>query len=495
MHRGRILGAHTLLGILLAGPVSAEAGTGAPDLSPPLVQRAGTSLPAGDGLLVRPLPLRLESVWNSTYPSGDDEDGLLWAGRGLSQLASGGVAFRWGPLSAAAQPEVAWSENRAFELRPTGRPGDLAFANPYYGDAIDLPQRFGAGPFAVASPGQSYVRLDLWNVAVGLSNENLRFGPGTRNAVLMSGAGPGFPHVFLGTSRPVDFGIGEVEAMLLWGRLTRTRFVSTPTHPLLTGLVVTWAPRWLEGLTVGLARVHLQVWSDLRLVEWFPMFESFARKDLEGLYPAGDNPEDNQIASVFGRWAFPEVGFEVHAEWGRDDNDRTFWGTIREPDHTQFYTLGLTKLLPAGGRTVRILAELTHLQELRPLANQRGVPVVYTHGNDLGYTNGGQMLGAWIGPGADSQTLAVDVFHPGGRIGGFVERVRRNDAYYWEVVEPQSSIAAHDVELSLGVRQVLTLRRAEVSWAVSGAYRQNRDFLRHERNLRLVLGVTVPLGR
>ncbi len=483
------------LHLLLAGGAWVPAAAADPELAPPLVRAPGASLPAGDGLLVHPLPFRLASVWNSTYPAGDDEDGLLWAGRGLSQLASGGVAFRWGALSAALQPEVAWSENRAFELRPTGRPGDLAFANPYYGNGLDLPQRFGARSFAAASLGQSFVRLDLWNVAIGLSTENLRFGPGTRNAVLLSGAGPGFPHVFLGTSRPVDFGIGEVEALLLWGRLDRTRHVQNGTHPLLTGLVVTWAPRWLDGLTVGLARTHVQVWSDLRFVDWLPMFQSFFKKDLEDSFPEGDNPRDNQLASVFARWAFPSVGFEVHAEWGRDDHDRTFWVTTREPDHTQFYTLGLTKLLPAGRRTVRLLAELTHLQEQRPLGNQRGVPVVYTHGNDLGYTNGGQLLGAWIGPGADSQTVAVDVFHEGGRVGAFLERVRRNDSYYWEVIEPTSEMAAHDVELRLGVRQALTVRRVELAWEASVAYRQNRDFLRHETNARLSLGVTVPLGR
>jgi len=449
----------------------------------------------GHPVRLQPLPMRLATVWNSTYPAGDN-DGLLWSGRGVSQHLSGGVAFRAGPVSAALAPEVAWSENRAFDLVPNGLEGDLRFQNPYYGSAIDLPQRFGAGPFAAWAPGQSFLRLDLWNVAIGISSENLWFGPGIRNSILMSNAGPGVPHVFLGTSRPADVGIGKAEALLFWGRLDRTRYVEGGGHPLLSGLVLTYQPRWISGLSVGLARVFVQPWDGLTLRNWLAVFQAFEKQGLESQNgPGGDNPDDNQLASVFGRWTFPESGLEIYAEWAREDHDWTWWATLREPDHSQAYLLGLQKVFRAGSRLVRFQAELTHLQEQRPLGNERGVPVYYVHGNDLGYTNQGQLLGAFIGPGADSQTLAVDVFHRGGRIGGYLERIRRNDAYYWAVVEPVQGNASHDAEIALGVRQALSVGRMEVSWEAAAAYRQNRDFIRHEPNLKLSLALTLPLER
>ncbi len=450
--------------------------------------------PAGIELLR--LPLRLENVWNSTYPSGGN-DGLLWAGRGVAQQLSGGIAARYGAISASIAPAVAWSENRAFELVPNGRSGDLAFGNPYYGnDNIDLPQRFGAGPSATWAPGQSYLRADLWNVALGISTENLWLGSGIRNSILMSNAGPGFPHVFIGTSRPADIWIGKAEVLLFWGRVERTRFISGGGHPLITGLAVTYAPRWVPGLSVGVGRTHVQPWDGLRFRDYFAMFQSFEKKQLQSWYgPAGDNPRDNQLAAAFARWVFPEVGLEIFGEWAREDHDWSWWGTVREPDHSQAYLLGLQKTFRAGARLVRFHAELTHLQELRPLANARGVPVYYVHNNDLGYTNEGQLLGAWIGPGADSQTIAVDVFHRGGRIGGYLERVRRNDAYYWAVVEPVQGSWSHDAELTLGMRQVLRVGPMEVSWDLGAAYRQNRDFIRHERNLKAELGLAVPFGR
>ena len=69
------------------------------------------------------LPARLEAVWNSQYPSGGN-DGLLWAGRGLSTQARVGVAGRWGVVSAALAPELAWQQNDWFETVSTGKSGD-----------------------------------------------------------------------------------------------------------------------------------------------------------------------------------------------------------------------------------------------------------------------------------------------------------------------------------------------------------------------------------
>ncbi len=486
--------------------------TGAVAPSPRLIRRGGSRTEAlcdevsidwadfraaeagGSGALqIRALPVRLSSAWNSNYPSGQN-DGLLWAGRGVSQELSSGIAISRGVFSAALAPELSWSENRAFEIVPNGRIGELRFGNAFYGDGIDLPQRFGRGPHAAWSPGQSYVRADAWNVAIGLSTENLWLGPGIRNSITMSNAGPGFPHVFLGTSRPADIWIGKAEALVFWGRLERTPYIAGGGHPLVSGLAVTYGPRWTPGLTFGLARTMLQPWDGLRFRDYFSIFQSFSKKGLESWYgTGGDNPLDNQLASVFGRWVFPEAGLEIYAEWAREDHNWTWWSFVREPDWSQAWLLGLQKAFRAGGRLVRVHAELTHLQQVLPLDNPRGTPVYYVHPEDLGYTNGGQILGAWIGPGGDSQTLAVDVFHRGGRIGGYVERVGRNEAYYWRAVDPVRESFPHDVELTGAVRQVLRAGPVEVSWEAAMSWRQNRDFIRDEPNVRLLLSVAAPL--
>jgi hypothetical protein len=259
------------------------------------------------------------------------------------------------------------------------------------------------------------------------------------------------------------------------------------THPLFTGLLVDYSPRWLPGLSVGLARVHLQVWKDLGFLDYVPFLDPFEKKYL------ADDPGDNQLASVFLRWVFPEAGLELWGEWAHEDHEVSFEYLIREPDHSQGTQIGLQKLFRTGDRWIRIHLELTGLQEVRPPGAFGGMPTYYVHGEDLSYTYRGQILGAWIGPGADSQTLAVDVFHEGGRIGGYLERVRRNDDVYWAVMEPLRQGIKHDTELTAAVRQVLLLGPLEISWEAAASYRWSRQFGEDARTLKLA--VQIATGR
>jgi len=452
---------------------------------------AKAAAPAGGGFEWLALPLRLATTWNSTYPSGGN-DGLLWAGRGVSSLATGGVAVRAGPLSAALAPEVAWQQNRWFRTTPTGLPGDAQFSSPWYGAGLDQPQRFGAGPFSSAGLGQSFVRLDAGGVALGLSTANRWWGPGFRNALLLTNEAQGFPHAFLGTSRPVDVWLGRLEALAFWGRLDRSRYAVGPSgHPWITGLALGFEPRWVPGLTVGAGRVFVESLQSLQDDAYLTVLEGVLKSQVRG----GDNPRDNQVASLWFRWAMPEAGFELHGEWGRDDFPISVAGLLREPDRTSGYVAGFQKLFRLGGpRAVRVQAEVARLYEARPLDAFGGLPVWYTHLEDLGYSHRGQLLGASVGPGGASQFLAVDLFTASGRLGGWIERTARNEEAYWAVARPADPTVEHDAELTVGFRQVLFAGPVEVAWHLAGAFRWARDFRWNEPNLQAGVQLAVPLG-
>jgi hypothetical protein len=164
------------------------------------------------------LPLRLHALNNSGYPAGRN-DGALWAGRGLALEGRGGVEGRWGVLSAAIYPSIAYQQNRDFVMAETNINAVDQYRNPW-NVGIDLPQRFGPDPFWTLDPGQSYLRADVFNATAGVSTENLWWGPGIRNSILIGGAAPGFPDVFAGTSSPANIGIGRLEEQVVWGRLT-----------------------------------------------------------------------------------------------------------------------------------------------------------------------------------------------------------------------------------------------------------------------------------
>lgn len=138
--------------------------------------------------------------------------------------------------------------------------------------------------------------------------------------------------------------------------------------------------------------------------------------------------------------------------------------------------------------------EATHLQEIRGAGSYSW----YTHPANLGYTNGGQLLGAGIGPGGDAQTLAVDWISAEGRIGGYVERIGRNEGAYWSSVDPSTSGVpgfGHDVEVTAAARQLLFAGPFELSWELGVQHRWNRDFLQAENNVRGAVHVTARFDR
>jgi hypothetical protein len=181
---------------------------------------------------------------------------------------------------------------------------------------------------------------------------------------------------------------------------------------------------------------------------------------------------------------FPSAGLEIYGEWGREDHDWSVYRFIEDFDWTKAYVLGLQKVFALGGqRMLRFGAEIADLHEPRPFDSGRGQASWYLHNADLGYTNRGQVLGASIGPGADAQRVVVDVFGPNGRIGGFLERVRRNELYYFQAIDPlPGEEDGHDAELTAGVRQVLFAGPVDVAWEISASYRWNRDFFGDEPN-------------
>ncbi len=446
------------------------------------------------GLWVEALPVDVAILSRSGYPD-DRNNGLAWAGRGVTVRAGAGAAIRWGPVTAALAPEAAWQQNRAFDVVPVDRPGYSRYVYPWKG-GIDYPQRFGDDAFTAAGWGQSYLRADGYGVAVGFAVENLWWGPAQRYPILMSNTAPGFPHVFLGTSRPVDIWIGEVEAEIVVGETEESRYfdqVPDNDRNRLLAAVAAFSPRPLPGLRLGGVRVYHYEGTDMDLGETLDQIAGLAVNQ-------GVNLPGNELVSLFFRWVFPEAGAEVYGEWARDDrfyDMDEFW---QEPDHSQAYMLGLQKTTAVGSAlAVRVHGELVALQEKSELRlGSRPLPVYYTHGRvRQGYTHRGQLLGAGVGPGSDAQFVGVDLLGPWGTGGLFAERVRRNDAAGAAVALRRHWPYEHDAELTAGLRGLVwPLEGWTVSGHLSFSRRYNRDFGEDDANTSIGLEVSWhPRGR
>ena len=445
---------------------------------------------------VRVVPLRLRSDWLSAYPT-DRNNGALWSGRGLSTALSGGAWLRWGPFSASVAPLVAFQQNAAFDTAAIPAAaideGVSGFSYPF--GRVDFPQRFGDESFWTLDPGSSFARLDAFGAAAGVSTENLWWGPGQRNSILMGSSAAGVPHVFLGTSGPRRTPIGSIEAEAVWGRMAESEYFDTIAandDRLLTGMVLSYAPRFLPGLTLGVARVYYQTIppEGLDFEDYIPFLESPLKETLADSASPDGNDAADQLGAVYARWVLPESDFEVYAELARNDHSWDFHDWLVEPDHSQAYTLGFTKALGSADRLFRLTGELTHLQ--KPITTlHRASPSYYRHAIvRQGYTNDGQLMGAWIGPGSDNQFLGLDVFERWGSAGLFVERVRHDADAYFQIDSIRGKFPwRHDVELGFGAQGVLFVREVTLEGTLASYERRSRYFAegRRERNWMLLL--------
>lgn len=425
----------------------------------------------------------LPAVAHGSYNSGwaDDRDnGALWAGRGSSGLLRAGVAARWRGISAAFVPEIAWWQNDAYRTR--GNTG----GHPFY--SLDLPQRLGTSAGSEISFGQSFVQVQGWSVAAGLSNENLWSGPANRYPILHGASAPGYPHLFAGSQRPLDLRIAlvEVRAVLGWTQESAA-FDPEPDNDFasLFGWGVALRPRGIEWLEVGVQRILI-----------FPVASRFTidSDNIIGFVaPSDTNRVGSELAGIYGRVRLPESGFELYGEWAREDRFATWLEDFfPEPDHSQGFMLGVRKIFPLDHGSVALHGELVDLQEQseRREGAGRPLPVFYAHGEPpKGYTHRGQILGASVGPGADAQFVGLDWLSTGPLrlVGAFVERVRRNDTAF---EQREAFPYRHDVELIGGLRGLGQWRDFSVDGQVSVARRHNRLFLEpldHNVKVDLVL--------
>lgn len=361
------------------------------------------------------LPVSWQQVYNG-HPSYSRNDGAMIPAKGYQSLISAGFFAEAGPLSIQIRPEYVFAGN-----------GEFREYRPHYGSA-DLPVRFGQDPYSRLSWGQSSVRLNFDPVSIGLSNENLWWGPGKQNSILMSNTAPGFKHLTLNTSRPVSTPIGSIEAQIIAGRLEESGYTEALPDDwrYLSGLVMSYQPRWVPGLFLGMTR-SFQIYSedmDDSFGDYFPLFQAFQKVKTNEDYKRRD-----QLTSVFARWLLTKSRAEVYFEYGLNDHSYNTRDFLMSPEHSRAYTLGLNKLIPYKGRKdeyIQINVELTQMEQSidRMLRN---AGEWYTHALILhGYTHQGQVLGAGIGPSGNSQSLGISWVKGFQRIGMQFERYEHN---------------------------------------------------------------------
>ena len=375
--------------------------------------------------------------YNHHHPYGWS-NGPMIPNVGAQFFATAGLYVKVGFLEAQYQPEWVYAQNKAF-MNPPAR-----------AVSIDMPDRFGTEAYRYSGAGQSFVRATAGPVRVGLSTENIWWGPGHFNSILMSNNAPGFIHGAVETSKPLQTKVGIFEAQMIGARMRYSGYQyardvdgswppslpdvyrDTTVDPLrknFNGLVVAYQPVWLPGLSVGGARsVFFETDSVASFYDYLQVFLPVLK-----VISGEDGGARNQLVSLFMRYKLPESKAEFYFEYAREDAAWDFEDLITEPEHTRAYLVGGRKLQPLLKKNayLEIVGEITQLQQGFSLISRARNYSFYTHGASTNYTHRGQVLGAGMGPGSNMQTMSIIRREGVKALGVVLERViYNNDMFY-----------------------------------------------------------------
>jgi hypothetical protein len=413
----------------------------------------------------RVLPLVWRNQFNSHHPYGWN-DGAMVPSKGIQTFLSAGFYKESGPFSIQIKPEITIAANPAFEEFPDGHYSVIwKFYYNFY-NRTDIPVRFAGQPRARIYPGQSSLRYNYKKLSAGISTENLWWGPGMRNSLIMSNNAAGFLHFTVNTREPIHTTIGSFEGQIIGGRLDGSG--STPPDPqrthqstslylpkpndwrYLSGIVMSYQPKILPGFFLGFSRSSQLYSKDLdSFGEFLPFFRSF-NNDVIAERPG--NPD--RYTSIFMRWLLAKSRAEIYFEYGHNDQLRSFVDFIKDPDRGRAYVFGMSKLFdfPTGiDDGIQARLEFTQLSG-NSLNSVRKAQSWYiddyvTHG----YTHLGESLGAGAGPGAEVQTLDVNWIRGIKSLGIRFERYLHNQDFFYYAYEPSKDYRRHWTDLSAEV--------------------------------------------
>ena len=409
---------------------------------------------------IKILPIDYNIEFNSHHPYNRN-NGSMVPNRGYQHILSAGIYAEIGPLSIQLKPEHLFSENKDFEGFGEGPNGHypIIWAKRYrLWNHIDMPERFGEKSLNKTLIGQSSIRLNYKGLSLGVSNENIWWGPSIRNSIMMSNHARGFKHITFNTTKPIETKIGNFEWQLISGRLESSGFTPPNTSfeyagtklyvpkvnqrgetdwRYLQGFSISYSPKWISGLSLGFIR-----WSQMygALVEgkypwlegnptWFPAFKNLFRKnDTYENYEA----QTNQAAGLFLRWLWKDSNAEIYIDYNHNDSKQNIRDLLLDSDHSRAVTIGLQKIFKINNNNFLFSWEWTQMEQTASRL-LRNAGSWYEHNWTFdGYTNQGEVLGAGIGPGSNSHYFALNRIRDKEKLGLALEIIDQDNDFYYE---------------------------------------------------------------
>lgn len=385
---------------------------------------------------------------NSLLPQSMN-DGLMYPARGWQERYSVGVNIQLGIIDINYQPEKLLVQNMAQEYY-AGNPDDGNFMFKYFGmvaNNIDHFRQFGYNRIDTTSFGQSRTGIKTKYLSYGFSTENIWWGPGKRNSLIFTNNAGGFRHFYLNSVEPIKSSIGSFEFSAIAGTLDTTKYTDIDQELLnvcrpckvfknldqrkIDAITINWRPKWVPNLYLGYA-FSRQYYAHQKNVYGQPY--SFFSKDRY----------QQILGSFMFRFSMPKDHAEFYGELGLPDEAAYPWNFYKDKNPRTGILFGANKLvlINNGKSYLNFNLEFTQLQ----LMNSKNIfhignPFVGGEANSWylnkeikqGHSNDGQLLGSFLGPGSNGQSLSISWHEGYNKIGFFVERVLHNNDFYYSV--------------------------------------------------------------
>lgn len=427
--------------------------------------------------------------YSSAYPDAYN-DGAVWEGKGFNSSLNLGFTGKKGMLSFTFAPVIYYAQNQDFYIAQSPFSKN-EFSYPFE-EKIDWVERYGSATVSKFHLGQSEIRLTYRKVSLGLSTQNFVLGPAQVAPIIMSNNAGGIPHIDIGTAGPVDTKIGKIEFKTFWGIMDESDYFDDNAdndQRYITGSTFGFQPKAIPGLSLGLNRVLYRKMfdGDFKPIDLFAsLWKAIEDPDL---------PNDNydQMASLMVRWNFKEYGFDAYIEWARNDFPGTIPDFFENPERTRAVTMGLVKTFDfENGEVLRVVYEHTKLNKIKMSVATTGHPTYYVHSVvDNGYTNNGQLLGAYIGPGSNAHHIRFQYYTRKGRVGFNFDRVRFNDDYFIENFAGNPEEVPNDHRYRLGLDYLRFIGNFSVDVNFTSGYRKNWYYEDDRKQFNYNLGLRI----
>jgi len=112
---------------------------------------------------------------------------------------------------------------------------------------------------------------------------------------------------------------------LIWGKLLESDYFDAQSfndERYITGFTIAFNPKPVPNLTLGFSRVYYRTLppEGLPVSDLFRVFEAFTKSSFTTDENLSGDDDFSQMLSLYGRWVFPDSGFELYGEWSRNDH-------------------------------------------------------------------------------------------------------------------------------------------------------------------------------